>query len=74
MAKEERKFQSILVLYRGDISTETFMDIICKEMSKICMLELSHSGKRDERDGKIDLAGVWEEKTIGSILRRHRDD
>ena len=39
--KEERKFHSLLVLYRGDISTVTFMDIICKEMSKICMLELS---------------------------------
>ena len=46
--KEERKFHFLLVLYRGDISTVTFMDIICKEMSKICMLELSHPGKQDE--------------------------
>ena len=38
------------------------------------MLELSHFGKQDERDGKIDLAGVWEEGTIGSMLRRHKDD
>ena len=38
------------------------------------MLELLHFGKRDERDAKIDLAGVWEEGTIGSMLRRHRDD
>ena len=72
--KEERKFHSLLVVYRGDISTVTLMNIICKEMSKICMLELSHPGKRDERDGKIDLAGVWKEGTIGSMLRRHRDD
>ena len=59
--KEERKFHSLLVVYRGDISTVKFMDIICKETSKICMLELLHPGKRDERDGKIDLAGVREE-------------
>ena len=26
--KEERKFHSLLVLYRGDISTVTFMDIV----------------------------------------------
>ena len=50
------------------------MDIICKETSKICMLELLHPGKRDEQYGKIDLAGVWEEGAIGSMLRRHRDD
>ena len=31
--KEERKFHSLLVLYRGDISTVMFMDIICKETS-----------------------------------------
>ena len=74
MDKEERRFHSLLVLYRGDISTVTFMDIICKEMSKICMLELSHFGKRDEQDGKIDLVWVWEEGTTGSMLRRHRDD
>ena len=74
MDKEERKFHSLLVLYRGDISTVMFMDIICKETSKICMLELLHFGKRDERDGKIDLAGVWEEGIIGSMLRKHRDD
>ena len=43
--KEERKFHSLLVLYRGDISTVMFIDIICKETSKICMLELSHFGK-----------------------------
>ena len=72
--KEERKFHSLLVVYRGDISTVMLMDIICKEMSKICMLELSHPGKRDEQDGKIDLAGVWKEGTIGCMLRRHRDD
>ena len=74
MDKEERKFHPLLVLYRGDINTVMFMDIICKEMRKICMLELSHFGKRDEQDGKIDLAGVWEEGTIGSMLRRHRYD
>ena len=45
MDKEERKFHSLLVLYRRDVSTVTFMDIICKEMSKIWMLELSHPGK-----------------------------
>ena len=72
--KEERTFHSLIVLYRGDISTVIFMDIICKETRKICMLELSHFGKQDEQDGKIDLAGVWEEGTIGSMLRRHRDD
>ena len=72
--KEERNFHSLLVLYRVDISTVTFMDIICKETSKICMLELSHFGKRDERDGKEDLAGEWETRTIGSGLRGHSDD
>ena len=46
--KKERKFHSLLVLYRGDISTVTFMDIICKETSKICMLEVSHPGEQDE--------------------------
>ena len=74
MDKEERKFHYLLVLYRGDISTVMFMDIICKKTRKICMLELAHFGKRDERDGKIDLTGVWEEGIIGSMLRRHRDD
>ena len=43
--KEERKFHSLLVLYRGDISTVKSMDIICKEMSKIFMLDLLHPGK-----------------------------
>ena len=38
------------------------------------MLELLHLGKQDEQDGKIDLVGVLEEGTIGSMLRRHRDD
>ena len=32
------------------------------------------AGKRDEQYRKIDLAGVREEGTIGSMLRRHRDD
>ena len=72
--KEERKFHFLLVLYRGDISNVTFMYIICKETSKICMLGLLHPGKQDEQDGKIDLVGVWKEVTIGSMLRRHRDD
>ena len=46
--KEERKFHSLLVFYRGDISTVMFMDIICKETSKICMPKLLHPGKQDE--------------------------
>ena len=45
MDKEEKKFHSLLVLYRGDISIVMFMDIICKETNKICMLELLHPGK-----------------------------
>ena len=62
--KEERKFDSLLVLYRGDISTVTFMDIICKETSKICMLEMSHFGKRDKQYAAVPLmgvTGVWQE-------------
>ena len=38
------------------------------------MLDLSQSRKRHERDGKEDLAGVWETRTIGSGLRGHSDD
>ena len=50
------------------------MDIICKEMNEICMLDLSQSGKHNEQYGKEDLAGVQEARTIGSGLRRHSDD
>ena len=38
------------------------------------MLNSSQSRKRHERDGKVDLAGVWETRTIGSGLRGHSDD
>ena len=38
------------------------------------MLNLSQSRKRHERDGKEDLAGVWETRTIGSGLRGHSDN
>ena len=38
------------------------------------MLNLSPSRKRHERDGKEDLAGVGETRTIGSGLRGHSDD
>ena len=38
------------------------------------MLNSSKSRKRHERDGKEDLAGAWETRTIGSWLRGHSDD
>ena len=38
------------------------------------MLDSSQSRKRHERDGKEDLAGVRETRTIGSGLRGHSDD
>ena len=38
------------------------------------MLDLSQSRKHHEQDGKEDLAGVWETRTIGSGLRGHSDD
>ena len=38
------------------------------------MLNLSQSRKRHERDGKEDLAGARETRTIGSGLRGHSDD
>ena len=62
------------MLQGGDISTEMFMDIICKQMSKICMLDSSQSRKHHEQYGKEDLAGVQETRTIGSGLRRHSDN
>ena len=38
------------------------------------MLDSSQSRKRHERDGKEDLAGAWETRTIGSGLRGHSDN
>ena len=38
------------------------------------MLNSSPSRKGHERDGKEDLAGVQETRTIGSGLRGHSDD
>ena len=38
------------------------------------MLNSSPSRKRHERDGKEDLAGARETRTIGSGLRGHSDD
>ena len=38
------------------------------------MLNLSSSSKHHERDGKEDLAGAWETRTIGSGLRGHSDN
>ena len=38
------------------------------------MLDSSQSRKHHERDGKEDLAGVWETRTIGSGLRGHSDN
>ena len=38
------------------------------------MLNLSPSRKCHEQDGKEDLAGVQETRTIGSGLRGHSDD
>ena len=37
------------------------------------MLNLSPSRKRHERDGKEDLEGAQETRTIGSGLRGHSD-
>ena len=38
------------------------------------MLNSSQSRKRHEQDGKEDLAGARETRTIGSGLRGHSDD
>ena len=38
------------------------------------MLDSLQSRKCHERDGKVDLAGPWETRTIGSGLRGHSDD
>ena len=38
------------------------------------MLDSSQSRKHHERDGKEDLAGAQETRTIGSGLRGHSDD
>ena len=38
------------------------------------MLNSLPSRKCHERDGKEDLAGVWETRTIGSGLRGHSDN
>ena len=38
------------------------------------MLDSSQSRKRHERDGKEDLAGARETRTIGSGLRGHSDN
>ena len=38
------------------------------------MLNSSQSRKRHEQDGKEDLAGTRETRTIGSGLRGHSDD
>ena len=38
------------------------------------MLDSSQSRKRHERDGKEDLAGARETRTIGSGLRGHNDN
>ena len=38
------------------------------------MLNLLQSTKHHERDGKEDLAGAQETRTIGSGLRGHSDD
>ena len=38
------------------------------------MLDSSQSRKHNERDGKEDLGGVQEIRTIGSGLRRHSDN
>ena len=38
------------------------------------MLDSSQSRKHHEQDGKEDLAGVQETRTIGSGLRGHSDD
>ena len=74
LGKDKRGFFFLSVLQGGDISTETFVDIIRKEMSKICMLDLLQSRKCHEQDGKEDLAGAQETRTIGSGLRGHSDN
>ena len=38
------------------------------------MLNSSQSRKHHEREGKEDLAGAWETRTIGSGLRGHNDN
>ena len=38
------------------------------------MLDLLHSRKCHEQDGKEYLAGAWETRTIGSGLRGHSDN
>ena len=38
------------------------------------MLNSSPSRKHHGQDGKEDLAGVWETRTIGSGLRGHNDN
>ena len=73
LGKEKRGF-FLSVLQGGDISTETFVDTVHKEGSRICMLESLHPGKYNEQYGKEDLAKAWEAGTIGSGLRRHSDD
>ena len=74
LEKDKRGFFFLSVLQGGDISTETFIDIIHKQMSKIRMLDLSQSRKCHEQYGKEDLAGARETRTIGSGLRGHSDD
>ena len=74
LGKDKKGFFFLSMLQGGDISTETFVDIIHKQMSEIRMLDLSQSRKRHEQDGKEDLAGAWETRTIGSGLRGHSDN
>ena len=38
------------------------------------MLNSLQSRKRHERDGKEDLVGAWETRTIDSVLRGHSDN
>ena len=64
LGKDKRGFFFLSVLQRGDISTEMLVDIIHKKMSEIHMLNSSQSRKCHERDGKEDLAGVQETRTI----------
>ena len=74
LGKDKRGFFFLSVLQGGDISTETFVDIIRKQMNEIRMLDSSQSRKHHERYGKEDLAGVQETRTIGSGLRGHNDN
>ena len=74
LGKDKRGFFFLLVLQGGDISTETFVDVIRKQMSEICMLDSLQSRKHNEQYGKEDLAGAWEARTIGRGLRRHSDN